>query len=541
MRHILVAVALALVTGCASSSPVGTIRFQPEAPVWRVEDKVPLAATPKKRDFYRLFTKVDFVFARRGTRAMELRKAKRVEDINSIDEVPDSTWFTNRIGMRDLTLDELKRGPNVSPSPFDHRPWTITGMKVGGMSLGFTFEDALKRKFLLKFDMAPFPEAETAAHIIVHRLVWAAGYNVPEDYLGYIRREDLKLGDKARKKGVDEAKLDAALKLVYHRDDGSIRAMASLFISGAPLGPYAREGVRGDDPNDKIPHERRRSVRGQYPLFAWVDHVDMKEDNTFDSFKDGYVTHYLIDFGKALGVMSMTDHDKAAGNRFAFEFGEAFSNLFTLGLRARSWEGRTLTGMRGIGMFDTEHYRPDGYHSMNPYWPLRDKDRFDAFWGAKIVMRFKPHEIAAIVDEGQLTDPVSRQYMIDTLLKRQRMTGRYWFDRVAPLDLFAVDQAGDKARLCFTDLSLSYMLTEAPTMYAINTYDHGGNATSFATSLRNGEKGRTCADVPLAAGAHDYTIVRLRVQRENRELPPVIVHVARDQGGHLNVVGLRRR
>src|SRR5262245_13291748 len=37
----------------------------------------------------------------------------RAQNVNTIDEVPDSSWFTNRIGTRALTIDEIVRGPNV--------------------------------------------------------------------------------------------------------------------------------------------------------------------------------------------------------------------------------------------------------------------------------------------------------------------------------------------------------------------------------------------------------------------------------------------
>ena len=37
----------------------------------------------------------------------------RAKNINTIDEVPDSSWFTNRIGARPITTEELVRGPNV--------------------------------------------------------------------------------------------------------------------------------------------------------------------------------------------------------------------------------------------------------------------------------------------------------------------------------------------------------------------------------------------------------------------------------------------
>src|SRR6187200_3310436 len=39
------------------------------------------------------------------------------KDVNTIDEVPDSSWFTNRIGSRPMTIDELRRGPLTGTGP----------------------------------------------------------------------------------------------------------------------------------------------------------------------------------------------------------------------------------------------------------------------------------------------------------------------------------------------------------------------------------------------------------------------------------------
>src|SRR6187455_869215 len=41
----------------------------------------------------------------------------RAKNINTIDEVPDSSWFTNRVGTRPITLAELIRGANVGAPP----------------------------------------------------------------------------------------------------------------------------------------------------------------------------------------------------------------------------------------------------------------------------------------------------------------------------------------------------------------------------------------------------------------------------------------
>lgn len=539
---LLIAGAAGLAASCGSSSPVGSIRFHPQAPVWRVDDRTPLATTPKEREFYRYLYKVDSTFARRATRAMELREDVHALDVNSLDEVPDSTWFTNRIGARDLTIEELKRGPNVDPSPFDYRPWTITGAKIGGQSLGFTFEDRLKRKFLLKFDMKDLPEAETAAHAIVHRIFWALGYNVPEDWIGYVGRNDLVIGDKARKKGLDEAKLDKALEMVFKRSDGQIRVLASMFVKGTPIGAYAREGRRSDDPNDTIPHEKRRTLRGQYPIFAWVDHTDLKEGNTLDSFDDGYVTHYLIDFGKALGVMAKSDRDRTAGYRYQYDIPPALLDFVTLGLRGHRWNGLRDPDLVGVGLIDSEHFNPGDWKPLFPYWPLFEYDRFDAFWGTKLLMRLRPHELKAIVEEAQLSDPRAADYLVKTLLYRQRATGRYWFERVAPLDAFAVETTAGDPRLCFTDLSLHYILTESPTSYAIDAFDRDGKATKFAVDVDAGPRGRTCTSIKLAdKDADRYTILRVRLRRDGRQMPPVVVHVAKLRDGRLEVIGLRRR
>jgi hypothetical protein len=130
--------------------------------------------------------------------------------------------------------------------------------------------------------------------------------------------------------------------------------------------------------------------------------------------------------------------------------------------------------------------------------------------------------------------------MLDTLIARQRITARYWFDRVAPLDAFDVsgDQNGT-ARLCFTDLALAYELRPMKTRYVIDTFDRDARATTRPRTLGAMSTGRTClSGVELAA---PYTILRIRIERGARTLPAVDVHLARDASGRPQVIGVRRR
>jgi hypothetical protein len=522
------ALALLLLAAC-SHSATGELRFRDQPPVWRVNDRVPLAKAPAERVYNRALYQTDGFVVRRATRALDVRPSLPAADVNSLDEVPDSTWFTNRIGVRDLSIEELRRGPNVDPSPFDHRPWTITKMKSGGMSLGFMFEDATGAKYLLKFDAVDRPEMETAAHAIVHRILWACGYNVPQDHIGYVRREDLVIGDKARKKGLDDARLTKELGKVARERDGRIRVLASRILPGKAIGGYAREGTRGDDPNDLIAHERRRSLRGQYPIFAWLNHTDLQEDNTLDVFVDDHIEHYLIDFGKALGVMAWGLKWQTPGHSYRVDIGYAFKSLITLGLWKRPWEDARAPALRGVGLWEAATYDPGEWRSNSPYWPFEDADRFDGFWGAKILMRFSREDLAAIVDEAQLTDPRASAYILGVLVERQRKTARYWFDRVAPLDHFAL--TGDQ--LCFTDLTLAYHLRDVATHYEVDAFDKAGKATGYKQRVAANRDGRACAS---ELGAGDYRIVRIRVYRKASAMPPVLVHIASNQ-----IIGLRRR
>src|SRR5262245_6952188 len=38
-------------------------------------------------------------------------------NVNSVDEVPDSSWFTNRIGLGKMTIEDIVRGPDTTGGP----------------------------------------------------------------------------------------------------------------------------------------------------------------------------------------------------------------------------------------------------------------------------------------------------------------------------------------------------------------------------------------------------------------------------------------
>lgn len=550
MKSLMKLLWIAIAAGACASSPVPSSRFSNAAPVSAVNDRLDVPVTPKERHFLENLYHYDGLVGDPIDRAFELPRSRRALGVNALDEVPDSTWFTNRIGVRDMSLAELANGPVTIESPALHKPWTIKSSKVGGAEVGFAIQDARGMKFMLKFDTLGFPEQETATNIIVGKLLWACGFNVPEDFVVDLRREDLVLAPDAvmtdplgNKQRLDRAELDRKLARIETERDGRIRAYASRWIDGKSLGGHPGEGVRRDDPNDRIPHELRRDLRGSYAMFSWVDHVDVQESNYLDTWvKDHrdperhYVKHYLLDFGKSMGVMATTGHDPRRSHAYVIDFGDMARSLVSAGMFERSWERRHVPKLRGVGLFDAASFDPGAWKPDYPsYLPFLTADRFDKFWAAKILVRFTREQIHAIVETGKLSDPAATEYITDTLVARQRQIAAHWFARVNPLDRFTV--ATD--RLCFDDLSVRYGFTPAAqTTYQAISYDRQTRNLGAAASRPDG-RGRSCLPLTLADGGDGYTMTRIETRRPGFT-GTTIVHLARDATGAVRVVGVWR-
>ena len=143
------------------------------------------------------------------------------------------------------------------------------------------------------------------------------------------------------------------------------------------------------------------------------------------------------------------------------------------------------------------------------------------------------------MEEARYTSPRSTEYLVQVLVKRQRATARHWFDRVNPLDSFAVDE---QASLCFDDLALRHGLRpRTGTRYTADAFDHAGRATGWQAAARPGVRGRSCLALgPLPPTRQGYLIVRVFTHRVDRTMAPVHVHLARGPDSAPRVIGLQR-
>ncbi len=355
--------ALLVCAGCAATS--GRVRFADRPVVWAVNDRADIPR-PSKRTYLKDTDYYDQVVLHQVTRWLALPDRHPAADINALDEVPDSTWFINRIGRRDLDPAEIERGPESDHDPMAFKPWTVVSSKVGGTEVGFIIEDRAGVRYVLKFDSPGFPEQETGAHLVVSRVLWACGYRVPDDRLVHFEPGELILGP--RSKVVDEfghsrrmtaADLAKGLAGVNRRPGAPIRALTSRFVPGKVVGGFAPTGRRSDDANDRVPHQDRRELRGLEPIVAWLGHTDIKEGNTIDTWVPDagdpnvhYLVHYLIDFGKALGNMAEIGRNVRSGFAYRFDWGYALRSFFTLGLYPNQWDRLRAPKLRGVGLFE---------------------------------------------------------------------------------------------------------------------------------------------------------------------------------------------
>src|SRR6185503_11566974 len=81
---------------------------------------------------------------------------KAAANVNALDEVPDSSWYTNRHHLVPMTTEELVRGPNQTPPDF--RRVIVTKAKLEGVTLGFEVKDAKGNAFVVKLDNKRYPE-----------------------------------------------------------------------------------------------------------------------------------------------------------------------------------------------------------------------------------------------------------------------------------------------------------------------------------------------------------------------------------------------
>jgi len=398
--------------------------------------------------------------------------SREAPNANSLDEVADSAWFNNRIGVRPMDADELLRGA-CSPSQLlldttnvPDGSWIIDKGKQNGSSPGFRVKIPGKGKFLLKSD-DPVPERPSAAAVIGSLAYHAVGFNFSCEQIVYVKASVFKLtpgltviDNSERIRPFDEPALEKLLEKVTHRGE-YLRFQASAWLEGSLIGPFRYENTRSDDPNDVIPHEDRRELRGARVLASWLDHFDSREQNSMDAWvadrKDqpdsspGHVVHYYLDTSDCLG--SEWDWEpitRRLGHSYIVDWGDVARDFVTLGIPLRPWDkAARMPGREIFAFFNVANFTPDEWKNEYPNPAFSRMTERDGAWMARILSRFSPDLVRALASAGQFSGPGNTEYLAAMLEGRlEKILDRY-LTRLSPIAEVRVDGGA----LCGTDLA----------------------------------------------------------------------------------------
>jgi len=525
--------------GCAS-----TVRYADREILWRDPDDspIPVPAGRELGDSWvrvraGLFTPIDGV--------LRLDRRSEAQNVNALDEVPDSSWFEDPRRARTdrgLSFGAVEISAPRADAPELSSAMTIVEGKVTGGSRGFVAVDSRGRRYLLKLDPPGYFGLATSTEVVAARLVAAAGWHVPSISLIELDADQLTLSPDAKIKGADGGKrsmtaadLRRFLEGVPRTVEGRYRFTASAWIEGKILGPYSYVGRRNDDANDRVAHEDRRELRGYRVFSSWINNVDAIETNTLDAYVGapgrGHLVHYQQDVGGSFGNYAVGPLQSWMGYESYFDGARVLASFLALGAYSRPWARHGIELERQwvvqtwpeLGWFEADHFEP---RAWAPLWHNPAFERAtarDLYWGAKRVLAFGEDELRAAIATGRYRPEAARR-LFEVLWRRREKIGRAYLQDVAPFERLHFVHND----LCFDDLVVEHGYDRRPAEYEARG---AGQVVSSPSSRR-------CVALPMRDGYH---VVELRVRRAGarRYGPALRVHYV-EEGGARRLIGLER-
>lgn len=526
-------------SGVATKSP----HFYPDDPIAR-EPESQDASKAQPYEIGSLYEMTHNLFITAGYKPSGLR----AKNINTIDEVPNSNWFTNRIGTTPITVDQIARGPIVGAPP-DPSKWVLIREKTSGSHPGFTAQDAKGDTWFLEFDPPYFPEGATGAVSVATKIFWALGYNQVESFLTTFDPKNVEIDPKATIKRPSGKRtrfthddMNVILERVARNAEGSYRVIAGRLLPGKILGGFQYAGTRPDDPNDVVPHEHRRELRALRVFGAWTNLTDLKAANTLDTLETvngrTIVKHYLQDVGSTFGMCNEKYEWDLSWEHF-YQGDTTVKRLFSFGFALSPWQTVDYVEYPSIGKFEGDRFDPREWRPQTPttaYMELRDDD---AFWAARRVAAFSDELIRAAVHQGQYSDPNAEKYLADVLIKRRTKVLSIYLTAVNPVVSPRLDANG---RLTVENAAETAGVASGPATYRAS-WLRFDNATGETQPISETRSSTTTIDAPsgLPTAAGGFIAIDIAIDSAGHPtwVKPVRTYFQRDGGGW-KLVGLER-
>jgi hypothetical protein len=543
MRTRLALVVLLTVAAAGASVATSAPTFYDDDPIARVPE-TRSAAGAKELDIDLFFEYSYNLFVN----ASRKPSGARAGNINTIDEVPDSSWFTNRIGAVPVTAETIARGVN-SDTPPAAAKWTLLREKSSGTNPGFTARDANGQTWFLQFDAPELPEANSAGVEVATKLFWALGYNQVETFITSFDPARVVIDPTATVKRPNGTRtpftqddVNRVLERAYRNTDGTYRASAGRLIPGRILGPFRYEGTRSDDPNDLVPHERRRELRALRVFGAWTNFVDWKAKNTVDALVDenglATIRHFLQDVGTTFGLAN-NPGEWDMGWEYYYDRPATKKRFLTYGFALSPWQTVPYVEYPSIGVFEGDRFDPTTWKPQTPVAAYIEMRADDAFWAARRVMAFTDDLIRAAAHTGQFSDPAAEAHLVSVLIKRRDAIGRAYLPAINPV---VNPRLGAGDVLTFENAAVAAGFAEPPSAYRA-AWSRFDNATGATTPISETRSSTTTLPAPRDLPGALNSFIEVDIRAEASDHPswqePIRTHFRREPSGW-KMVGLER-
>lgn len=427
--------------------------------------------------------------------ALDLRRFPYAKDVNALDEVPASSWFAP-LGLESGAFRRgyARDGPPVPPLRLERgsKSWHVT--------------DSRGKRYVLGGDVDGLSATSTAAAIVASRLIRAVGYRAPETWL------------------LDRETLDFA------PDQGPAgpRLVATRWPVGIELGPTDMTSPRGDDPNDRVPHPDRRTLRALGVVAAWLDMRELGPQRLVDVYvgrpNRGHVQHFVTGLQDALGAGRLGKSPRKP-SAVGTARGSPLLNLVTLGLARPDDDGPRAKSLLVL----SPNVSPD-FELGEPYEPIDRLLPSDGYWAAKRIARVPAALLKAAVNDASIEDPAVASHVVAALERRRRTLIEHWFARVTPCEVRSLSgralTLGDEAP----------SRDDSVRRYRVELLGEDGRALA---PLRWVPASTDEFEVTLPKLEDDYVVVRVRAERAGVLAPRSMeVHLVHDRGT-VRVVGVR--